>query len=94
MKKNLTAHTADDAFEKFIASLKKSLKKECPTGYVPRAALTRLTGGLINSRTAANRDCLGCGIAGRVVIGKRNFYPVDAVVESVRVLGSNKKAPG
>jgi hypothetical protein len=58
----------------------KELRETLPP-IVARAELGRLTGGLVNSRTMANRDCQGTGPAGRFMVGQRVAYPRDAFVD-------------
>jgi hypothetical protein len=56
--------------------------KNNPSGYILRKDLTEKTGGLLHGRTQANRDSLGTGIPGRIMLGRRKIaYPVQAVVE-------------
>jgi len=55
--------------------------KNNPCGYIIREKIGQATGGLINSRTAANLDCKGEGIKGRFKIGRKVCYPVHALVE-------------
>ena len=48
---------------------------------VRRADLTRLTFGILNSKTMANLDSLGKGIPGRSRIGKWVVYPKKGVTD-------------
>jgi hypothetical protein len=51
---------------------------------VARTELKKFSGGLLNGRTMANRDSLGCGIAERFRIGKMIAYPTSAVADFLR----------
>jgi hypothetical protein len=51
---------------------------------VARSEVKRFSGGLLNSRTLANMDSLGCGIEGRFRCGKHIAYPVKAVAQFLR----------
>ena len=56
--------------------------KNNPSGWILRTNLTKETGGLLHSRTEANNDSLGCGIPGRIVVGKRRIaYPIDEIIK-------------
>ncbi|MBQ3565180.1 MAG: hypothetical protein IJA14_03450 [Alphaproteobacteria bacterium] len=57
------------------------LKGYCPSGFVTRKELQKLTGGLISSRTIANLDSSGVGIKNRTVIGSKVVYKIDDVIE-------------
>ncbi len=56
--------------------------KNCPSGYILRKDLNVKTDGLLHGRTMANLDSMGdLGIQGRISIGRKVAYPVEAVVE-------------
>ncbi len=55
--------------------------KNNPAGYILRSNLTKATGGLLHGRTMANLDSMGIGIKGRISIGRKVAYKVEAVVE-------------
>jgi len=59
--------------------------EECwPSKLVARTELRKFTGGLLNAATAANLDCQGIGIPGRLRIGRKVVYPTASVVEYIR----------
>jgi hypothetical protein len=60
--------------------IRQSLQKNFPCGLVPRTDIGRNTGGILHPRTLANLDSLGVGIENPVKIGRKVFYPVDAVL--------------
>lgn len=56
------------------------LKKYCPSGFVTRKELQKLTGGLIHAKTIANLDSQGVGIKNKSVIGTKVIYEIDDVI--------------
>ena len=72
-----------ETIELIPKSLEESLKKRYPLG-IPRAQIGEATGGVLHSRTEANRDCTECGIKGRFKIGRQTLYPVAEVVKYLR----------
>jgi len=59
----------------------EQIVKNNPSGWILRKNLTRETGGLIHSRTEANKDSLGIGIPGRIKIGRKVAYPIESVIK-------------
>ena len=55
--------------------------KNSPSGWILRTDLSEKTGGILNGRREANNDCKGIGIPGRISIGRKVAYPIEAVVE-------------
>ena len=55
--------------------------KNNPSGYILRTKLSEKTGGLLHGRTMANLDVGDLGIQGKISIGRKVAYPVEAVVE-------------
>jgi len=51
---------------------------------VARTEVKKFSGGVLNSRTLANLDSLGCGIPKRFRVGKHIAYPVTEVVQFLR----------
>jgi phage terminase Nu1 subunit (DNA packaging protein) len=47
--------------------------------YVSRDKVAELTGGILHPRTMANLDCKGQGPPGRIRIGRKVAYDVDAL---------------
>ncbi len=64
-----------DIFDKLVANW--------PSAIVARSEVGRFSGGILNARTCANRDCLGLGPP-RVRIGRRIGYPVVELAEWMR----------
>lgn len=58
--------------------------KNNPSGYILRTKLSEKTGGLLHGRTMANLDSLGIGISGKISIGRKVAYPVEAVVDYLK----------
>lgn len=57
------------------------LKEYCPSGYVTRKELKKLTGGLMCGRTMAILDQTGKGIKNREIIGRKTVYHIDDVID-------------
>ena len=57
------------------------LRQYCPRGYVTRAELRKITGGLICGRTMAILDQSGKGIEKRQIIGRKVVYFIDDLIE-------------
>ena len=51
-----------------------------PSSIVARTEIERFTGGIIKEKYLANLDCQGKGPEGRIRIGRKIAYPVDAVI--------------
>jgi hypothetical protein len=52
-----------------------------PSPFVARGEVSRFTGGIINPKTLANLDSRGEGPAGRIRVGRKIAYPVQAFIE-------------
>lgn len=61
---------------------------------VMRRDIGRFSGGALHPRTMANRDALGTGIPGRIVIGGKVGYPVAAVVKYLEDLAERRREGG
>jgi hypothetical protein len=59
----------------------KELANKWPSSIVARTEIKKFTGGIITERYCANLDSKGVGIKGRIRIGRKIAYPVDAVIE-------------
>jgi len=69
--------------------------KNNPSGYILRTKLSEKTGGLLHGRTMANLDSMGdLGIQGRISIGRKIAYPVEAVVEYLKSKVTVNRAVG
>lgn len=58
-----------------------SLKEKWSSTLVARGAVAKFSGGVLNSKTLANRDADGTGPTERIRIGRKIAYPVDALIE-------------
>jgi hypothetical protein len=58
----------------------KRMAERWPSSMVARTEIERFTGGIIKEKYLANLDCQGVGPEGRVRIGRKIAYPVDAVI--------------
>jgi hypothetical protein len=58
----------------------KKLAEKWPSSMVARTEIERFTGGIIKEKYLANLDCQGKGPEGRIRIGRKIAYPVDAVI--------------
>ena len=62
----------NSVFEEMIATW--------PSPLVARCEVAKFSGGVLNPRTLANLDCLGCGPANRMRVGRKICYSaVDLV---------------
>jgi predicted DNA-binding transcriptional regulator AlpA len=52
-----------------------------PSPLVSRDNVEKFTGGIITQKTIANHDSKGTGPQGRVKIGRKVAYPVNAFIE-------------
>ncbi len=59
----------------------KELKENWASPIVARHEVAKFSGGLLNPRTMANYDSLGTGVPGKITVGRRVAYPVDALIE-------------
>ena len=74
-----------------MKSIFDELKNYCPSGFVCRKDIYKLTGGLIHSGTMANLDSRGIGIKNKTIIGKKVVYQINDVIEW---LNANAKLRG
>lgn len=58
-----------------------SLADKWPSTFVSRGEISKFSGGIINSRTLANKDSLGKGPRGKISIGRKICYPVSSIIE-------------
>jgi hypothetical protein len=63
-----------------ISSLREEFLRRFPP-LVPRNKVAALTGGLVSSKTLANKDSQGLGPRQRVKFGGKVCYPREALVE-------------
>ena len=73
-----------------IRQIRAQLNQDFPLGLIPRKKLGIITGGLLNPRTEANKDCLGQGIKDPVLVGRQVCYKTERVVEYFEGKISNK----
>jgi hypothetical protein len=67
-----------------------SLASKWPSAFVARSEVSRFSGGLISDRYLANLDSQGAGPPGRVKIGPKVAYPVDALVSWLEARSCNQ----
>lgn len=58
-----------------------NLKKSWPSPFVARQEIKKFSGGIMSVKYIANLDSQGLGPRGRIKIGRKVAYPVDALVE-------------
>jgi len=63
-----------------MESIFQELASNWPSPWVARTEIKNFTGGMLSERYAANLDCSGRGIAGRVRVGRKICYPVKEVI--------------
>ncbi len=66
-----------------VDEIKKQLLKNFPLGFIPREKITEATGGILISKTMANKDCDDEGIKGSIRIGKKVCYPINGVIDFI-----------
>jgi len=59
-----------------------------PSSVVSRSEVPRFTGGLMTIKYIQNLDSAGLGPAGRVRVGRKIVYPVDAFIEWLELRSS------
>ncbi len=59
----------------------EAMAQKWPSAIVARSEVGRFTGGAIAPGTLANADCRGDGPRGRIQVGRRTCYSVDALLE-------------
>ena len=57
-----------------------SLARKWPSNIVAREEISQFTGGLYTSSYMANIDSQGAGPEGRIRIGRKVAYPIDALI--------------
>ena len=60
------------------------MKARWPSAAVAQTKLGQFSGGLINPRTLANLNSLGCGPDGKYRLGRKVFYDVDTLIVWMR----------
>ena len=59
----------------------QSMAERWPSSMVARTEIERFTGGIISERYISNLDSQGLGPKGRVRVGRKIVYTVEAVIE-------------
>lgn len=59
----------------------QKLKENWPSPIVARHEVDKFSGGLLNPRTMANLDSLQQGCPGKITVGRRVAYSVDALIK-------------
>jgi hypothetical protein len=57
------------------------LAESWPSSMVARSEVERFSGGILSAGYLANLDCIGRGPTGRIRIGRKVAYPVNALIE-------------
>jgi predicted small secreted protein len=64
--------------EKFVADLIASWS----AAHVAGSQILKFTGGAINGRTVANRECVDKNpVPGRMIVGRQRTYPKDSLAQ-------------
>jgi hypothetical protein len=58
-----------------------SLRKSWPSPFVARQEIKNFCGGMISGKYVANLDSRGLGPPGRIKVGRKVAYPVDALIQ-------------
>ena len=58
-----------------------NLKKSWPSPFVARQEIKNFSGGIMSQKYLANLDSQGLGPPGRIKVGRKVAYPVDAVIK-------------
>ncbi|MDY0270645.1 hypothetical protein [Trichloromonas sp.] len=66
-----------------IEQIIRQIEQEAPP-VLTRVEIERITGGAIKAKSLANMDCLGGGIAERLTMGRKVFYPREAFIDWLR----------
>lgn len=59
----------------------QKLKENWPSPIVARHEVDKFSGGLLNPRSMANLDSLKQGCPGKITVGRKVVYPVDALIK-------------
>jgi len=71
-----------DSKRRFMKHLSlQELASKWPSSIVARTEIKNFTGGILTERYCANLDSKNIGIKGRIRIGRKVVYPVEAVIE-------------
>jgi hypothetical protein len=57
------------------------LRKSWPSHFVARQEIKNFSGGIMSQKYLANLDSQGLGPPGRIKVGRKVAYPVDALIE-------------
>jgi hypothetical protein len=63
-----------------VATLRQ-MSQKWPSTFVARSEISKFSGGLLASGTAANNDSAGTGIPGAFRVSRKIAYPVDSAIE-------------
>lgn len=64
-----------------MANILSRLAESWPSPFVAREKVGEFSGGILHPRTMANHDSRGDGVPGKISIGRKVAYPVEALVE-------------
>jgi|WetSurMetagenome_2_1015567.scaffolds.fasta_scaffold1593722_1 hypothetical protein len=59
----------------------QELAGKWPSSIVARTEIRKFSGGILTERYCANLDSKNIGIKGRIRIGRKVAYPVNAIIE-------------
>ena len=59
----------------------KELVEKWPSAFVSRTEVGKFSGGALTSKSCANHDSLGTGVAERFRVGRKICYPTVALAE-------------
>lgn len=59
----------------------KGLAERWPSAWVARTEVDRFTGGVMSEKYLANLDSRGLGPKGRIRVGRKIAYPINALIE-------------
>lgn len=62
-------------------SIFSELEKYCPSKFVFREDISKITGGILNPHTMAQLDSQGGGIKNREIIGRKVAYKITDVIQ-------------
>lgn len=62
----------------------EAMAEKWKSAVVAREEIGTFTGGAISPKTMANLDCQGIGVPGRLTIGRKCVYPLNALIEFLK----------
>lgn len=71
----------------------EQMASKWPSEIVARSEIKNFTGGAVSSKTMANLDSLGQGIAERFTIGRQVCYPIAPLTKWLENRSTPKETP-